>query len=169
MWVALTFLLAVALIFLEFFIPGGVLGALGALALLTSMGLGFYFYSAGTGLAIVCGELFGAGVLLVGLMKAFPHTRIGRRMILQTELDTASGYVGSSASLEALVGQHGTAASDLRPAGIVRIQGSRVDAVADGVYVDSGQEIEVMEVDGNRVVVRPAGRGAGTPETETTA
>lgn len=154
MWVLLTFVFAVGLIYLEFFLPGGILGVLGALSLCTSMGLGFYLYGPATGLMLLVGEIVGAGVVLVVLMRRFPRTKMGRRMILQTELDTASGYVGSAAADAGLAGKTGVAESDLRPAGVIRIGGRRIDAVADGEFVDRGQLIEVMEVEGNRVVVR---------------
>lgn len=155
MWVILTFLLAVAVIFLEFFLPGGVLGAVGAISLMTSIGLGFYNYGSGWGMVIFVGELAGAGALLAVMMKRFPHTRIGRLMILQTELNSEQGYVGQTAGLEELIGAVGVADSDLRPAGVIRIDGRRIDAVANGMYLEHGTAIEVMQVEGNRVVVRP--------------
>lgn len=164
MWVILTFLAAVGLVFLEVFLPGGVLGVIGVLTLLASMGLGFYSYGAVAGMAILTGELIGAGLLLMGLLKLFPHTRIGRTMILHTELDTAAGYVGTAEELQALVGTDGTAETDLRPAGMARILGKRIDAVADGEFIERGQPVEVTQVEGNRVVVRA--RLAG-PETAT--
>ncbi len=165
MWVLLSFLLAVALIYIEFFLPGGVLGVLGAMSLITSIGLGFYFYGAGAGIAIFIGEIVGAGVLLVALMKRFPHTRMGRLMILQTALDADAGYVGSAAGIEGLAGATGVAESALRPSGVVRIQGRRVDAVADGEFVEQGHTIAVVQVEGNRVVVRPD-RSPATPSEE---
>ena len=42
----------------------------------------------------------------------------------------------------------------LRPAGIAKIEGERIDVVAEGNYIKAGAEIEVTKVDGNRVVVK---------------
>ena len=50
----------------------------------------------------------------------------------------------------------GTAVSPLRPAGIANIDGTRVDVVSDGSFLDPGTPIVVTEVEGNRIVVRPA-------------
>jgi membrane-bound serine protease (ClpP class) len=44
--------------------------------------------------------------------------------------------------------------SPLRPAGVADIDGSRVDVVSDGEFIETGAAIEVTRVDGNRVVVR---------------
>jgi membrane-bound serine protease (ClpP class) len=48
------------------------------------------------------------------------------------------------------------AATTLRPAGIARIEGARLDVVTDGEYVEAGEPVEVTRVDGNRIVVRRA-------------
>jgi len=58
------------------------------------------------------------------------------------------------------VGDAGVAATDLRPGGVARFAGStagepcRVDVVTDRGFVSAGSEVIVVEVHGNRVVVR---------------
>ena len=42
----------------------------------------------------------------------------------------------------------------LRPVGSVRFGTDEVDVMTEGEYVDSNQEVEVMSVEGARVVVR---------------
>ena len=53
-----------------------------------------------------------------------------------------------------LGGATGVALSDLRPSGIARIDGERVDVVSDGEYIAAGQPIEVVRDEGYRRVVR---------------
>ena len=48
----------------------------------------------------------------------------------------------------------GTAAFAPRPAGIAHIDGERVDVVSEGEFVEPDAPIEVIRVEGNRVVVR---------------
>jgi membrane-bound serine protease (ClpP class) len=57
-------------------------------------------------------------------------------------------------SERSLVGATGLAMSDLRPAGIVEIEGHRVDVVTSGEYVPAGEVIEVIRDDRYRRVVR---------------
>ena len=45
----------------------------------------------------------------------------------------------------------------LRPAGFALIDGERVDVVSDGEPIEAGTAVEVVRVDGNRIVVRRAG------------
>lgn len=53
-----------------------------------------------------------------------------------------------------LLSQIGTAFSTLRPSGKAHINGKMVDVVSDGDFIDPGTPIQVVEVSGNRVVVR---------------
>jgi membrane-bound serine protease (ClpP class) len=50
--------------------------------------------------------------------------------------------------------------SPLRPAGIADFHGERVDVVSQGEYIAAGEPVEVVRVEGNRVVVRRARGGA---------
>jgi membrane-bound serine protease (ClpP class) len=53
-----------------------------------------------------------------------------------------------------LVGQEGTALTVLRPAGKAKIHGRTIDVVSEGPFIPAESRLEVIEVSGNRVVVR---------------
>lgn len=52
------------------------------------------------------------------------------------------------------VGDWGVAESPLRPAGKVIFGEAYVDVVTDGSFIDKGRQVRVIEISGNRVVVR---------------
>ena len=52
-----------------------------------------------------------------------------------------------------LLGHIGTSLTDLRPAGTAQFEGTRYDVVTDGEYIDEQQEIEVIAVEGSRIIV----------------
>jgi membrane-bound serine protease (ClpP class) len=54
----------------------------------------------------------------------------------------------------ALLGHSGTALTVLRPAGTAKIEGRRVDVIAEGNFIEAGAPITVVRVEGNRVTVR---------------
>ena len=60
----------------------------------------------------------------------------------------------SAASPGLVVGMPGKAITTLRPAGKARIGEELIDVVSDGPYVEPGTPIEIVEIHGNRVVVR---------------
>ncbi len=53
-----------------------------------------------------------------------------------------------------LVGHTGVALSDLRPAGVARIDGQRIDVVTEGGWIASGEPVEVLSDEGYRRLVR---------------
>ena len=153
--------IGVALLAAEIFvIPGfGVAGIGGILAL--AAGLGLTLIGAGATASAIIGA-FGRVAIsillaLVGglvLLRLLPRLPVGRRLVLETELDAEKGYTSEPERDRLQLGRTGTALSPLRPAGVADIDGSRVDVVSDGDFIDAGAAIEVTRVDGNRIVVR---------------
>jgi membrane-bound serine protease (ClpP class) len=85
-----------------------------------------------------------------------PKTRFGNVLVLQAAIsDTASGG-REGAVVEELVasGENGVAESFLRPAGIVRFGNRRVDVVSEGDFIEKGETVVIVRVEGNRVVVK---------------
>ena len=69
--------------------------------------------------------------------------------------DAAAGEAQQGPAVAAsLVGARGMAASDLRPGGIARIKGERVDVVSQGDYISAGEPIIVISDEGYRRVVQ---------------
>jgi membrane-bound serine protease (ClpP class) len=60
----------------------------------------------------------------------------------------------TQAALPSLVGATGIVLTDLHPAGAVRIDGERVDVVAEEGYIPRGATVEVILDQGYRRVVR---------------
>jgi membrane-bound serine protease (ClpP class) len=53
-----------------------------------------------------------------------------------------------------LLGAIGEAATPLRPAGKARFGDDFLDVVSEGDYVSPGARIQVVEIEGNRIVVK---------------
>jgi membrane-bound serine protease (ClpP class) len=53
-----------------------------------------------------------------------------------------------------LLGRRGVTFTPLGPSGKIRLGERLLDVVADGEFIDRGVDVEVVEVHGNRVVVR---------------
>jgi membrane-bound serine protease (ClpP class) len=143
-------------------IPGfGVAGILGILALLAALALSMLgpgdtpLYIMGVAARVAFALVFAIVASLV-LLRYLPRLPFGRQFILHTGLGAAQGYASAPEDDRRWLGKRGRAASSLRPAGIAEIDGRRVDVVSEGELVDAGELIEVVRVDGNRIVVRQA-------------
>jgi len=155
--------LGVLLIALEVFVlPGTTLaGVAGVVAVVA--GLGMTLVGAGATAAVIIGALGRVAVALLlamagtfALLRVLPRLPFGRRLVLATGMRADLGYVSTPESDRRWLKRIGKSVSPLRPAGIAEIDGTRVDVVSDGGFIEAGAAIEVTRVDGNRIVVRRA-------------
>lgn len=157
-WEALIFvvvvlLVGVVLLGLELFVlPGfGIAGVLGLCGLIGGSVAAWVFLGPTWGALVVVATVAVAVLLLIVAMRTGV---VKRRLVLDTKLERGKGT--EAEELEALVGNEGTAHTDLRPAGIADLGEERVDVVSEGGFIESGTRIRVVAVDGPRVVVAPA-------------
>lgn len=103
----------------------------------------------------------GLGVLMIAFTarRYLPHAPIFNRIVLQPprpeeriDLESRERVVDYAH----LVGQAGTATTDLRPAGKARIGDALIDVIAESAPLDRGAEIVVVDAHASRVVVRAA-------------
>jgi len=152
----LLLILGVVLTILEIFLPtGGVLGFLAATAMIAALYLAFGI-STNTGLAFLTATIIFVPVVIGLGLKYFPRTPIGRRLILNPvqESDGQRGKAGiSEDDYSPLLGKKGKTVTQLRPSGIVEIEGERYSVATQGELIDSGSDIMVIKVEGNNIVV----------------
>ncbi|MCA9090083.1 MAG: hypothetical protein KDA90_15790 [Planctomycetaceae bacterium] len=163
------FLLGMGFLAMEVFvIPGfGVFGVSGILLIVGSLvmasqtftGLNYEYDLLQTGktLAVFGTSLF--AVMLTGMLLSnfLPRIPFLKDMILSPPGVSTDGPrlrpdLGQAAN--PLVGAMGTAVTILRPAGKARLNGELHDVVSDGPFISEGAEIEVVQISGNRIVVR---------------
>jgi membrane-bound serine protease (ClpP class) len=150
--IALLTLIGFLLLAAEVFVPGMILGALGFLCLCVGVAYSYAAFGPITGTLSLVGIF---GVTLIGFvawMFAFPHTAIGRRIMLHRSQPQGRG--GNPENSTSLLGKSGVALTLLRPAGTARIDGRKIDVVAEGPLIDRDARIVVVAEEGMRVVVR---------------
>ncbi len=164
-WEIVVFIIGVLLLFVEVFvIPGfGLAGIVGLImviasllaALIGNVGLAF---PGGGQIAQAAATLAAALVLLVvlavSLGKYLPQSQRFGRFVLLPELSSADGFTSAETDYS-LVGIIGKAVTGLRPSGVAELDGRRVDVIAQGTFVEAGTSVEVVDVRGSRVEVRP--------------
>lgn len=138
------------LIGIEVFVPGAILGTLGAVALLCAAVTGFLAFGTEAGAYIALSILILAGIVLALWIKFFPGSSIGKKMTVAHDLSLSKTTAGE---MDQLQGKEGEALSDLRPAGFALFQGRRMDVVTQGEMIRKGEVVRVAQVEGNRIVV----------------
>jgi membrane protein implicated in regulation of membrane protease activity len=96
-------------------------------------------------------------VLAFLIAKFLPQVPYANRMLLAPPTDQPNAaepaLPGASEAAE-LLGAIGTSTTPLRPAGVVRFGDKFVDVVSDGGFIPSGTRVQVIAVEGTRIVVK---------------
>lgn len=145
--IGLTILGFALIIFDIMVIPGGIVIAVGSALICYAIYLNFDSY----GIMSAAGHL----LLCIAVVPFLVSWSLGR-VALKGEMTAEDGYIGLE-NQNHLVGQVGTAISDLRPSGTVMLgdseNGERVDCIAEGGFIDKGNTVIVTECRGPSLVV----------------
>lgn len=148
---ALVFIAGVALLVLEIFIPGfGISGILGMICLIAS-----FFLVLGGGAEAIRWLLLSLGLAILGvyfLSKYIPNTGLYNRIILK-EGSAKTHDIPEETVYHELLGQVGITATQMRPAGKVKISGKQYDALTLGEFLDVGTTVVVTKVQGSQIYV----------------
>jgi membrane-bound serine protease (ClpP class) len=162
-WSALLVLLGLTLVICEVFIPsGGVLGFLSIMSLLSGIVLAFHEGGPNVGFAVLTVTAVLVPAALALAFRYWPQTPMGRRLLL--DVPNAEDVMPDNPqrrTLRQLVGKLGVAKSLMMPSGAVLVDGRVTDALSEGVPIEAGQQIRVVDVRGNQVLVRPAEEASG--------
>lgn len=171
------FLVGMVSLALELFVfPGfGVFGMAGILLMLASIVMASHTFVWPTQeyefremghtllqLTVALVAVAGGGVVLARYLPSLP---LFNRLILKPEpwtLDesgdpTVKPPVEGYESLAFLIGETGRTTSPLRPTGKARFGGMLIDVTADSFYVETDSLVEVVDVQGTRVIVKKLG------------
>lgn len=135
-----------------FFVSFGILSILSAVALISAVFLAFQKGQA-FGFVFLAIAAIGAPVTVYYALKWLPNTPFGKRLMLAGPSRDAVTKAAEEPGLHGFLHKSGVALSPLRPAGYARIDGRRVDVVTRGEMLDRDCPLQVVEVEGNRVVV----------------
>lgn len=155
--VILLFVCGMVLLMVEIFLPGGILGIFGGIALIASVTWACFMYPEYSTF-IITGSVIVAVMTLIAGLYIMSRTGTSRLLVLRTSQLAEEGWV-SNVSEEAILNQTGEVFTSLRPAGSIIVDDKRYDAVSDGNFIDKGDRVRVIEVQGNRVVVEKAAAG----------
>jgi membrane-bound ClpP family serine protease len=163
----LLFLMGLVLIGLEIFVlPGfGACGVFGILCMLAGLGLvtldrvpetAADWGNLGVKVSQYLIASLGAFILSFLIARFVPKMPYANRMVLNapTEGSQAGSVLPGALEAAELLGAIGTTNTTLRPAGVVRIGDKFVDVVSDGGFIPAGTRVQVIQVEGTRIVVK---------------
>jgi membrane-bound ClpP family serine protease len=146
--IPLLFLIGLVLLVGEVLLPThGLLGALGLIAIVGGIGYAFRFNTM-LGVGLLTGTVLASPFAFALAMKVYPHTPIGKRMILNATMGAPRELVRLS------IGDVGRAVSDLRPAGQCQFSTGEYEAHSEGPMIHASSVVKVVNIESGRITVR---------------
>jgi membrane-bound serine protease (ClpP class) len=137
------------MIFLEFYLPGAILGTIGGILLVASILL------VADSENIIFTALYTISVVasVVAIIKyALWKIPRGRQSDSIYSNDSQVGYYASSFDLDA-IGKEGIVLSDLKPGGFIEIEGIQLPAISESGYIVKGEHVLVLRGEGDSLIV----------------
>lgn len=159
------FLIAVLLFVLDVFVPSGGVLSISAAVLGIAGVVAMFRYDTTWGAASLLGLLILAPMAVAFMLKVWPHTPLGRRIIGKPREEEAEEEKLAELKLrqqrETLLGRQGKALTELRPVGTIEVDGVRHEALSETTYVKAGQGVRITSVDLAHIRVRPMDESGG--------
>ncbi|MCI7703198.1 MAG: hypothetical protein MSP08_02515 [Clostridiales bacterium] len=148
--ILLCLMLGAALMIVEVFLPGFGLPGVSGIVLIGA-GTVIIWLKAGalTALATLLVVIAVLTVLISYMMRRATEGGAHARIFLREKEELRSGE-----DMQVLLGKQGRTTSVLRPAGIGDFDGVRLNVVTEGSFIERDRPIEIVNVDGARIVVR---------------
>jgi len=152
------FIAGVGLIIAEMFEPGfGFFGAFGVISLIICI-----FVTANTvaeGLMLTAFFFVIVLILLAVFLVLVSKGKLPKRLILHEAETAEEGFTGTE-DMKHMMGKTGIVTTICRPVGNVDFDGVKLEVISQSEFIDKGTMVEVIGIEGNRVVVKPL------PETD---
>lgn len=148
----LLLIIGIIFIVLEFFVPGGILGIIGVCAIVVSLFMSGYDLTQ-MSVSILIALIVAIVAFIILYRRADAEKGMFQKLILRDRTTTDKGYITTTVRSE-LIGQEGIAITTLRPAGMALIENERIDVVSEGTYIEQDKKIQVIAVEGMKIVVR---------------
>ncbi len=151
--IVILFFVGLFLLVLEIFvIPGfGITGIGGILAVLASLFLAFPTFD--IAFKVVSGSFLATVAIVLILMRFLPKSPLWRRLSLSIAETVEEGYVAGPDRGD-LLGARGETLTKLRPVGTISVGDRKMDAVSESTFVEKGVFVEIIKIEGSKVIVR---------------
>lgn len=147
--------LGLAFIFLEVFVPGGILGGLGTVGLIGACIVSYREFGLEMALFTFAGSaVLVAIVLLVQFKLIIPRTKLGKKLVNEGSIDAKNQYLPENSS--SLIEQPGTALTALAPTGLVMCQDQQLEAYSQDGFIEKGTPVIIKGSDNFRILVKKA-------------
>ncbi len=153
MWIGIAlFIVGFILIAVEMVIPGfGAPGICGIICLVAGVFVTADSVEKGAFITVIVLALL--GIMMALILWLLSKGKLRSPIVLEEEQRRDEGYI-SSGDLQFLLGKQGLAETDLHPMGVGNFDGVSFDVLSEGKYISKGAKLEIIKVNGSRLIVK---------------
>ncbi|MFV8826657.1 NfeD family protein [Alkalihalobacterium sp. APHAB7] len=158
-WVVLLYITGLVLIIVDGkAISDGTIAFLGVILMIVALAIPApnFLYGA----LVAMGLVLGATTALL-FLKVFPSRNLWSKMTLRDRLTGELGYNSINDTYKELIGKRGRAITPFRPIGTMEVDGKQYSATSENNWLTQDTVIEVVSVDGTRIVVKKVDESNG--------
>ncbi len=141
------YIIGLTAITIELFIPGAIVGICGAGCVIASIIFAYLHVS-----NLLGHILLGIGICFIPIFFITWYKLLTKTFAVKA---SEKGFTSSADKRDDLLSAEGIAITTLRPSGTANINGNKVDVVSEGEMIVKDTKIKVVDVKGNRIVVKP--------------
>ena len=156
--ILICFLIGIGLMVLEAFMPGfGLPGISGIILEVVAVALTWMNHGpvAALGMTLIILSILAIAISMS--LRSAANGKLSRSKLVLNDTESNEAGYRSTEDLEVFLGKEGLTTTVLRPTGMAEFDGVRLNVVSEGEFIQSGTQVQIVRVEGSRILVRTIG------------
>ena len=153
--ILICFLIGIGLMVLEAFMPGfGLPGISGIILEVVAVALTWMNHGpvAALGMTLIILSILAIAISMS--LRSAANGKLSRSKLVLNDTESNEAGYRSTEDLEVFLGKEGVTTTVLRPTGMAEFDGVRLNVVSEGEFIQSGTRVQIVRVEGSRILVR---------------
>ena len=156
--ILICFLIGIGLMVLEAFMPGfGLPGISGIILEVVAVALTWMNHGpvAALGMTLIILSILAIAISMS--LRSAANGKLSRSKLVLNDTESNEAGYRSTEDLDVFLGKEGVTTTVLRPTGMAEFDGVRLNVVSEGEFIQSGTQVQIVRVEGSRILVRTIG------------
>ena len=153
--ILICFLIGIGLMVLEAFMPGfGLPGISGIILEVVAVALTWMNHGPMAALGMTLIVLSILAIAISMSLRSAANGKLSRSKLVLNDTESNEAGNRSTEDLDVFLGKEGVTTTVLRPTGMAEFDGVRLNVVSEGEFIQSGTRVQIVRVEGSRILVR---------------
>ena len=153
--ILICFVIGIGLMVLEAFMPGfGLPGISGIILEVVAVALTWMNHGPVAALGMTLIVLSILAIAISMSPRSAANGKLSRSKLVLNDTESNEAGYRSTEDLDVFLGKEGVTTTVLRPTGMAEFDGVRLNVVSEGEFIQSGTQVQIVRVEGSRILVR---------------